>query len=92
MHAEVTHAKDKELEFKIYDIDISILYIIQHEIQKDQDNRFAGVVLKHPLVREYMLKILTNKNDPYKMISDSVDSAIKFTNDLSGMMKLTIGS
>lgn len=92
MHAEVTHAKEKELEFKIHDIDISILYIIQHEMQKDPDNKFAGVVLKHPLVREYMLKILTNKNDPYKTISDSVDAAIKFTNDLSGMMKLTIGS
>ncbi|MDQ2685470.1 MAG: hypothetical protein M3Y25_06470 [Thermoproteota archaeon] len=92
MHAEVTHAKDKELEFKIHDIDISVLYIIQHELQKDADNRFAGVVLKHPLVREYMLKILTSKNDPYKAVNDSLDAAIKFTNDLSGMIKLTIGS
>ncbi len=92
MHAEVTHAKDRELEFKIHDVDISILYIIQHELQKDVDNRFAGVVLKHPLVREYMLKILTTKNEPYKAISDSVDGAINFTNDLSGMLKLTIGS
>jgi len=92
MHAEVTHAKEKELEFKIHDIDISILYIIQHEIQKDSDNKFAGVVLKHPLIREYMLKVLTNKNDPFKAINDSVDNAIKYTNDLSGMLKLTIGS
>lgn len=92
MHADVTHAKDKELEFKIHDIDISILYIIQYEIQKDLDNKFAGVVLKHPLIREYMLKIITNKNDPYKAVNDSVDSAIRYTNDLAGMLKLTIGS
>jgi DNA-directed RNA polymerase subunit L len=92
MHAEVTHAKDKELEFKIHDIDISILYIIQHEMQKDLDNKFTGVVLKHPLIREYMLKVLTNRNDPYKAVNDSVDAAIKYTNDLSGMLKLTIGS
>ncbi|WP_148686103.1 RpoL/Rpb11 RNA polymerase subunit family protein [Candidatus Nitrosocosmicus hydrocola] len=92
MHAEVTHAKEKELEFKIHDIDISILYIIQLEMQKDPENKFVGVVLKHPLIREYMLKILTNKNDPYKTINDSVEAAIKFTNDLSGMIKLTIGS
>jgi DNA-directed RNA polymerase subunit L len=92
MHAEVTHAKDKELEFKIHDIDISILYIIQHELQKNSDNKFAGVVLKHPLIREYRLKMLTNKNDPQKALEESVQSAIKYTNDLAGIMKLTIGS
>ena len=92
MHAEVTHARDKELEFKIHDIDISILYIIQHELQKNADNRFAGVVLKHPLIKEYMLKMLTNKNEPYKALGESIESAIKFTNDLAGMLKLTIGN
>lgn len=92
MHAEVTHARDQELEFKIHDIDISVLYIIQHELQKNADNRFAGVVLKHPLVKEYMLKILTTKNEPYKAVGESVESAIKFTNDLAGMLKLTIGN
>ena len=92
MHAEVTHARDKELEFKIHDVDISILYIIQHELQKNADNKFAGVVLKHPLIKEYMLKILTNKNEPYKALGESVESAIKFTNDLAGMLKLTIGN
>lgn len=92
MHAEVTHAKDKELEFKIHDIDISILYIIQHELQKNPDNKFAGVVLKHPLIREYRLKMLTNKIDPQNALEESVQSAIKYTNDLAGIMKLTIGS
>lgn len=92
MHAEITHAKDKELEFKIHDIDISVLYIIQHELQKNTDNKFAGVVLKHPLIREYMLNILTTKNEPHKAIDESIDSAIKYTNDLTGMLKLTIGN
>ncbi len=92
MHAEVTHAKDKELEFKILDIDISILYIIQYEIQKNIDVQFAGVILKHPLIREYMLKILATKSDPQKILSESIESAIKYTNDLAGMLKLTLGS
>jgi DNA-directed RNA polymerase subunit L len=91
MHAEITHAKDKELEFRILDLDISVLYIIQHEIQKNTDVKFAGVILKHPLIREYMLKILTTKSDPQKSLLDSVDSAIQYTNDLSGMLKLTLG-
>jgi DNA-directed RNA polymerase subunit L len=91
MHAEITNAKDKELEFRILNLDISVLYIIQHEIQKNTDVKFAGVILKHPLIREYMLKILTTKSDPQKSLLDSVDLAIQYTNDLSGMLKLTLG-
>ena len=91
MHAEVTHAKDKELEFRILDLDISILYIIQHEIQKNDDVKFAGVILKHPLIREYMLKILTARSEPQKSLLDSIDLSIQYTNDLSGMLKLTLG-
>ena len=41
MHAEITHAKDKELEFRILDVDISILYIVQQELQRNND------ILKH---------------------------------------------
>ncbi len=91
MHAEVTHAKDKELEFRLLDLDISSLYIIQHEIQKNDDVTFAGVILKHPLIREYMLKILTTKSDPQKILFDSIDLSIQYTNDLTGMLKLTLG-
>ncbi len=64
---KLPHAKDKELEFRILDLDISVLYIIQHEIQKNTDVKFAGVILKHPLIREYMLKILTTKSEPAKI-------------------------
>jgi DNA-directed RNA polymerase subunit L len=39
-----------------------------------------------------MLKILTNKNEPYKSLAESVESSTKFTNDLAGMLKLTIGN
>lgn len=91
MHAEITHAKDKEIEFKILDLDISVLYIIQNEIQKNTDIKFAGVVLKHPLIREYMLKIITSKSDPKKSLIEALDASIRYTNDLSGMLKLTLG-
>jgi DNA-directed RNA polymerase subunit L len=39
-----------------------------------------------------MLKILTTKSDPQKSLLESVDSAIRYTNDLSGMLKLTLGN
>lgn len=91
MHAEITHAKDKEIEFRILDLDISVLYIIQHEIQKNTDIKFAGVILKHPLIREYMLKIIATKSDPKKTLTEALEEAIRYTNDLSGMLKLTLG-
>jgi DNA-directed RNA polymerase subunit L len=91
MHAEITHAKDKELEFRILDVDISILYIVQQELQRNNDIKFAGVILKHPLIREYMLKTLANKSDPLKSLLESIDLAIQYTNNLSGMLKLTLG-
>ena len=72
-------------------MDISVLYIIQQEIQKIIDVKFAGVILKHPLIREYMLKILANKSDPLKSLLESIDLAIQYTNNLSGMLKLTLG-
>jgi DNA-directed RNA polymerase subunit L len=91
MLAEIADVKDNEIQLKIREEDISILYIIQHEIQKNDDVKFAGVILKHPLIREYMLKILTARSEPQKSLLDSIDLSIQYTNDLSGMLKLTLG-
>ena len=51
MRAEVLSAKENELELKLQDEDISVMYIIQHELLKEKSVDFAGVILKHPLTR-----------------------------------------
>jgi DNA-directed RNA polymerase subunit L len=68
-----------------------LLYIVQQEIQKNSDIKFAGVILKHPLVKEYMLKISTTKQDPQKILLDSIEMAKQYATDLAGMLKLTLG-
>ena len=57
MHAEVLIAKDEELELKLQDEDISVMYIIQHELLKEKSVEFAGMILKHPLTREYFVRV-----------------------------------
>lgn len=61
MHAEVLSIKDNELELKLEDEDISVMYIIQHELLKEKSVEFAGVILKHPLTREYFVRVTTKK-------------------------------
>lgn len=61
MHAEVLIAKDNELELKLQDEDISVMYIIQHELLKERSVEFAGMILKHPLTREYFVRVVTKK-------------------------------
>jgi DNA-directed RNA polymerase subunit L len=49
MFVEITDFKDNEIELKIREEDISILYVIQHELLKEKSIDFAGVIQKHPL-------------------------------------------
>ena len=51
MQAEITNYSNNEIELKLKDEDISIMYIIQHHILKEKDIEFAGIVMKHPLIQ-----------------------------------------
>ena len=46
MLAEIIDIKDNEIELKLQEEDISIMYIIQHELLKEKNVQFAGVMLK----------------------------------------------
>ena len=61
MLAEVLDLKDDQAELKIQEEDISVMYIVQHELLNDKNIEFAGVVLKHPLLRDYILRIGSTK-------------------------------
>ena len=59
----------------IKDADIGALYIIQHELLKDKNTDFAGVIIKHPLTNEIWLRVQSKLN-PIGQISQAIDSAI----------------
>jgi DNA-directed RNA polymerase subunit L len=75
MHAEIIDMKDDEIELKLQDEDISVMYIIQHELLKEKNVEFAGVVLKHPLVKDYLVRVVTKRKIPIEAFQDACTSA-----------------
>ena len=86
MQAEVTTFSNNEIEIKLKDEDISIMYIIQHHILKEKDIEFAGIVMKHPLIKEYLMKIKSKEN-PMDILDKSIKSADEFLKDLSHLIE-----
>ena len=87
MRAEVLGVKENELELKLQDEDISVMYIIQHELLKEKSVDFAGVILKHPLIREYFLRVVTRKRDPFEVIHEASAEASERMKELLGVIK-----
>ena len=77
MQAEILTYSSNEIELKLKEEDISIMYIIQHHILKEKDIEFAGIVMKHPLIKEYLMKINGNGNH-----IDTITKSVKSANDL----------
>ena len=90
MRAEVLSAKENELELKLQDEDISVMYIIQHELLKEKSVDFAGVILKHPLTREYFIRVVTRKRDPFEVIQEASAKASDVMKELSGAIRPTL--
>jgi DNA-directed RNA polymerase subunit L len=90
MRAEVLSAKENELELKLQDEDISVMYIIQHELLKEKSVEFAGVILKHPLTREYFIRVVTRKRDPFEVIQEASAKASEVMKELSGAIRPTL--
>lgn len=90
MLAEITDFKDNELEIKIREEDISILYIVQHELLKEKSVDFAGVMLQHPLIKDYKMRVVTKRKDPSEVIQDATVAATDYAKELSGMIKAAL--
>ena len=82
MLAEIIQLKENELELKIEEEDISVMYIIQYELLKKTAVEFAGVMLKHPLIKDYMMRVLTNKKDPVEALSEATLLASEYVRHL----------
>jgi DNA-directed RNA polymerase subunit L len=87
MLAEISDIKDSEIELKLQDEDISVMYIIQHELLKQKNVEFAGVVLKHPLIKDYLVRVVTKREMPMEAFQDACTSASENLNLLSRLVK-----
>jgi DNA-directed RNA polymerase subunit L len=90
MLAEIIDIKDNQLELKLQEEDISIMYIIQHELLKEKSIEFAGVTLKHPLIKEYVVRIITKKKDPIEAIQEASISASEHVKELTSTLKTAL--
>ena len=82
MKLELIESKSDEVAVSIKEGDIATLYIIQHELLKDKNTDFAGIINKHPLTNEIWMRV-NSKNNPLDQILSATDSAIKTSNELN---------
>ena len=90
MLAEVSDVKDNEIEIKVREEDISVLYVVQHELLKEKSVDFAGVIQKHPLAKEYQMRVATKRKDPMEVVQDASASAQEYSKDLFSMIKTAL--
>ena len=85
MNVELVNSNSNEVNVSIKDGDIGILYLIQHELVKNKEIDFAGVIMKHPSTNEIWMRVNSKKN-PISQISTSTDSVIAAVNDLKKLV------
>lgn len=69
--------------------DIGILYVIQHELLKQSNVDFAGVILKHPLTDEIWMKV-NSSTKPLGELKKAADSAIKTSEEFKQLFNSKI--
>ena len=81
MNVELIESKSDEAAVSIKEGDIATLYIIQHELLKDKNTDFAGIINKHPLTNEIWMRV-NAKSNPLGQILSATDAAIKTSSEL----------
>ena len=81
MKVELIESKSDEVAVSIKEGDIATLYIIQHELLKDKNTDFAGIINKHPLTNEIWMRV-NAKSNPLGQILSATDAAIKTSSEL----------
>ncbi len=89
MHAQVVSSEPKEIKISMKEVDIGILYIIQHELLKTSSIDFAGVIVKHPLTNECWMQV-NSKSKPIPELKNATETAIKTTNELKKLFNSII--
>jgi DNA-directed RNA polymerase subunit L len=87
MLAEIVDLEDREVEIKLQDEDISVMHIVQHELLKEKNVEFAGVVLKHPLIEDFLIRVITKKKDPIDAFQYACATASHNIKNLNTVLK-----
>ncbi len=83
-------SSSKEVSLSISESDIGTLYIVQHELLKEKNIDFAGLIIKHPLTNECWMKVNSTKANPLKEITNATELAIKSVGELKKLFNSKI--
>ena len=87
MQATVVDFNDHEVHLNVKEEDVGVLYILQYELLSNKKVEFAGVVLKHPLTKEYEMRIVTESGNPLDVLMESTKSAREYIESLTALVK-----
>ncbi len=89
MNAQVISSESKEINISMKNADLAILYIIQHELLKQSNVDFVGVIIKHPLTYEIWMKV-NSSTKPLGELKKAADSAIKISEEFKQLFNSKI--
>jgi len=92
MLLELEENDDRTIDLKIKEEDISVLYIVQHELLKHKNIEFAGVVLKHQLIKDYVLRVISKGSSAMDTLHKSIESSTKYVENLEQLMNSAFAS
>ena len=84
MDVQLENLAKNKVRLSIKDGDIGILYLIQHELIKNSNPEFAGVITRHPLTSELWMRV--DSKSPLKDISKATSSAVTVAVDLKKIL------
>ena len=85
MKTSIINSDSDEVSLSIEEADIGILYVVQHELLKNTEINFAGVIVKHPLTGECWMRVNSNTT-PLDDIKAATDSAIATTRQFKDLL------
>ncbi len=90
MDATVVDFKANEVDINVKEEDIAIMYIIQHELLANKKVDFAGITLKHPLTKDYELRLVTESGNPLDALMESTKSAREYIESITHLIKAKV--
>jgi len=89
MDATVVDFDDNRVDLIVKEEDISVMHILQHELLKNNKIEFAGVVIRHDLMKECEMRILTKTGNPLDALIESTNIAHEYIENLAQLIKKT---
>jgi len=90
LDAQITQSSQKEVNLSVQNPDIGMLYVVQHELLKEKNIDFAGLIVKHPLTNECWIRVNSSKGNPLKELVNATNSAIASVNELKKLFNSKI--